>query len=487
MSGPPGRATVVVVGAGISGLAAARSLSLAGAHVILVESDDQAGGKLASIQLHGRAVDIGPDAFLARVPEGERLARQVGLGDRLIVPAASKAWLMSDGALHTLPPGLVLGVPTSARALWSSGAVSKLSALRATCDLIPLGQRVRDDTAVGELVRRRLGREVFERLVDPLVGGINAGRSEMLSLQAATPQLAAAFQGRKSLMRSLRGAAAQAPSAGEGRVPTPSTKERPVFWGVSGGMRLLVEALEKDLVGRGADVLHGWHASALRRREGSWLLEGPETLIADGVVLAPPAPATATLLEEVSPSSAAGLRRIEYSSVAVATLAYDEADVGNLPEGSGFLIPRSAGTLATACTFVSRKWPQAAAPGEVLLRISAGRHLDSRAMTMSDEELVARLHGDVAIALGLRAPPLETVVTRWPDAFPQYGVGHLSLVGAIREELSPFESLAIAGAAYGGVGIPACIRQGESAARQVARAMGLTDMAPGRSEPGPSE
>jgi len=462
-----------VVGAGIAGLAAAWEAADSGAEVVLLDSDRRAGGKLDSTSLLGRRIDTGADAFLARRPEGTTFVQDVGLGASLISPATSSALVWHRGQLQRLPEGLLLGLPSNLVSLARSRVLSPFGVARAALDLVLPGDPVGDvDIAVGALVRRRLGPEVQERLVDPLLGGVNAGNSDHLSLQAGVPQLAAAVQGHRSLVAAAwLGRRRQRRTEGIG----------PTFSSVRGGLGRFAEQVARQLADRGVQVVLGFTAARLERpnragdtRVGWSVVTGVGArFAADAVVLAvPPGPA-ASLLEAHAPTSAAKLGAISSASVAMVCLAYREADVGHPLDGSGFLVPRSGGRLMTACSWASSKWPEVAAPGMVVLRLSAGRAGDGRALALADDVLAARLHNEVAVALGITAEPAGHHVTRWVDAFPQYAPGHAELVAAIEQGLPA--GLEVAGAAYRGVGIPACIGSGRAAARR-AVASATTDL-----------
>jgi oxygen-dependent protoporphyrinogen oxidase len=450
--------SVVVVGAGIAGLAAAWEAADAGAEVVLLDADRRAGGKLASTTLLGRRIDTGADAFLARRPEAVGFVRDVGLGNSLTEPGSSSALVWSGGRLQRLPDGLLLGVPTSLVALARSGVLSPLGVGRAALDLVLRGEPVTADAdvAVGPLIRRRLGREVHERLVDPLLGGINAGNSDHLSLQAGVPQLAAAVQGQRSLMVAAWRARRRQRRAAEG----------PVFSSVEGGLGRFAEQVARRLGERGVKLVLGFEAERLERRAEEWsVVTGRGARFgADAVVLAvPPGPAAA-LLEPHAPTSAAKLAEIESASVALVCLAYRREDVGRELDGSGFLVPRREGRLMTACSWASSKWPDVASPGTVVVRVSAGRAGDARAVAQADDVLVARLHAELTAALDITGDPAGRHVTRWIDGFPQYQPGHADLVAAVQAGLPA--GLEVAGAAYDGVGIPACIGSGRAAARR---------------------
>jgi oxygen-dependent protoporphyrinogen oxidase len=451
------RPSLVVVGAGIAGLAAAWEAADAGADVVLLDADRRAGGKLASAPFLGRRIDTGPDAFLVRRPEAVQLVRDVGMGGSLVAPATSSAFVWSGGSLQRLPEGLLLGLPTNLVALARSGVLSPLGVGRAALDLVLRGEPVPPgtDVAVGPLVRRRLGRQVHERLVDPLLGGINAGDSDHLSLLAGVPQLAAAVEGRRSLLIGAWKARRRQRSTGGA-----------VFSTVEGGLGRFAEQLARKLGDRGVKVVLGFDAERIDRRGDGWsVVTGRGARFAgDAVVLAvPPGPAAA-LLEPHAATSAARLGEITSASVAMVCLAYRQEDVGRELDGSGFLVPRRENRLMTACSWASTKWPDLAPPGTVVVRLSAGRAGDARALALTDDVLVGRLHGELAAAIGLTGEPVASHVTRWIDGFPQYRPGHTDLVTAIEDGLPA--GLEVAGAAYRGVGIPACIGTGRAAARR---------------------
>jgi oxygen-dependent protoporphyrinogen oxidase len=312
---------------------------------------------------------------------------------------------------------------------------------------------------VGALVAGRLGRQVVERLADPLVGGIHAGTVEEMSAAAVFPDLLRAAGAGGSLMRHLR---PPAPPATGPSAPTP------VFRSLRGGLAGLVDRLAARLEGAGAEIRTGWEVRALHRR-GRWVLEtaGGDGIEADAVVLAAPAPRAAALVAPHSPGLGELLGSVPYASVTLVTLRFAAGDVGPLPPGTGFLVPRAGGGMVTACTWMSAKWPELARPGDVLVRASLGRFGDDRPLGLDDDALVGRATTELAPALGLRGGPADAVVARFPEAFPQYTVGHLERVAAMEQAAGRLGGLALAGAALRGVGIPACIASGRRAARAV--------------------
>lgn len=415
---------IAVVGAGIAGLAAARELVRRGQQVVLFEASGQVGGKVRASEVGGLLVDEGADSMLRRVPWGVELAESVGLD--LVSPATGEAGIWWGGSLHPLPVGTVMGIPTDP----STPEVE--------------GDPVTEDLTVGALVRARLGDEVVDRLVDPLLGGVYAGRADRLSVQATLPQLWPHLAEHRSLTAAARAARG---------TPTPG----PVFAQTAGGLGLLPPALAEGLDVRLGSVVRG-----LERTPTGWRLEtgsaaSPSYEEADAVVLAVPAAPAARLLKGVVPTDE--LAAVQYASVGIITLVLDGDSPGR---GSGFLVPAVEGRLTKAATFTSRKWDRS---GPAVVRASVGRVGDEHDLQRDDDDLVRAVLADLADVLGSLPQVIASRVTRWGGGLPQYAPGHLDLVRRLRTALPT--SLAVAGAAYDGVGVPAVARSGLDAARSV--------------------
>ncbi|MCD9624794.1 protoporphyrinogen oxidase [Rhabdothermincola salaria] len=473
---------VVVVGAGITGLTAAFTIMTRTPQVdvTVLEAADRVGGKVLTTPFAGRPVDCGADAFLARVPEAIELCEELGLDTVLTSPARRSALVYSGGALRRLPEGLVLGVPTDLDALAGSGIVSPDAVVRASADVDttewlpgePSGDPLADgDESVGTLVRRRLGDEVFERLVAPLLSGVNAGDADHLSVAAGAAQIGAAARRHPSLVVGLRQQTADARAAG-------ADPEAPVFRGIPVGTQTLTDLLLARLVAGGASVHLSSAVTALDHRltdggaRSGWTLRTEHGVVdADAVVLAVPAPVAARVLHDHAADAAAGLAELEYASVAMVTLAVPLDRIERDLDASGFLVARGEGLAAlTACSWASSKWAHLADPDVAVLRVSAGRHGDTGALELDDPELVRVLTGDLAATMGVDGPPVAARVTRWPDGLPQFRPGHLGRVAAWRDEVADrAPGVVLAGASYDGLGLPACIRQGRVAAADAAR------------------
>ncbi|MGW2963019.1 protoporphyrinogen oxidase [Streptomyces sp. NPDC001220] len=494
-----GTGQVVVVGAGIAGLAAAHRLLERGVRVTVLEASERVGGKLLPGEIAGVRVDLGAESMLARRPEAVALAREVGLDGRLQPPATATASIWTRGALRPMPKGHVMGVPGTAAAL--SGVLSEEGLARIERDADLPRTEVGDDVAVGEYVAGRLGREVVDRLVEPLLGGVYAGDAYRISMRSAVPQLYQAARTHDSLTEAVREIQAKAAA---------NQQTGPVFMGIEGGVGTLPLAVAASVRARGGEIVTGAPVTELRRvgagaagdsgRAGSpaggsglarattgadgdraagrgapggsgtgWrVVAGDRVLYADAVIIAVPAPVAATLLRAEAPAAAAELAAVEYASMALITLAYRRADLA-LPEGSGFLVPPVDGRTIKAATFASQKWGWIADedPDVVVLRTSVGRYGETEVLGRADADLLDVSRHDLRAATGLAADPVATRVTRWTDGLPQYPVGHHARVARVREHVGRLPGLAVCGAQYDGVGIPACIASAYAAVDQL--------------------
>jgi protoporphyrinogen/coproporphyrinogen III oxidase len=469
---------VAVVGGGISGLAAAyrlRRLLGAGARLTVVEQARTPGGKLHAVPLAGMSYDVGAEAFLVRRPEAVNLIRELGLGDELVHPSAHAVALVRfDGRLAALPPRTVLGVPATVDGLDGVLSADGLARVRAE-PTIPM-RWDGTDVAVGPLVARRLGPEVAMRLVDPLLGGVYAGRADTLGLRPTLPALAAALDdaivtGRPpSLLGAAAAALAPVSQSTQHAEPIPALGPGagPVLGALRGGMPVLVEALVRAA---GAQLRLGLPVRALARTAHGWRLEmgaapTPEYLDADGVLLAVPPPALRRLLAPLHPVAAAAAAGIDVASSVIVSLALP-ADA-KLPASSGVLVAAGEPLHAKAFTFSTVKWPHLDGSGFTVLRASLGRHGEARSLRADDAELVRLVRADLAELTGITAPPVDAVVTRWGGGLPQYHVGHLDRVAAIEAGVAALPRLSVTGAALHGIGIPACIATADAAARRLA-------------------
>jgi len=453
------RRRVAVIGGGIAGLAAAWELAQPGADVTVTvyEAADRVGGKLRLEQVGGALVDVGAESVLARRPEALTLFEEIGVDRRTTHPAAVGASIVSGGHRWPMPSGTVMGVPSdpeSVRGLLTDEEVRRLADE-------PVAPLELDDVSVGDFVDARLGPAVTDKLVEPLLAGVYAGHARRISLDMAVPALSRAAHEGRSLLDVAREAQLAALSA--------PAVVMPVFATLVGGLGTLPPALEAALRAAGVEVRTGAVVRDLRPDGHGWVVStGPTTDVVrerhDAVVIATPGRPTSRLLADIAPEAARRLGSVDYASMAIITLAVDgrpEALTGS----SGFLVPPVEGLTIKAATFSTAKWPWLAVahPERTWLRASIGRHGEEASLQHDDATLVETALADLRSVVGELPDPVDAHVQRWGGGLPQYAVGHRRVVEGARRELPP--TLTLAGAAYDGVGIPACIASGRAAAR----------------------
>ena len=467
------RPRVVVVGAGISGLAAAWRLTrrAPGTEVIVLEAAGQVGGKLRVGEVGGLAVDIGAESVLARRPEAVALITEAGLGADLVHPAASAASVLARGVLHRLPAGTVMGVPGSRATLPGlAGLLTGPEVDRVAAEPTIVAPAITEDVDVASWVSARMGRAVVDRLVEPLLGGVYAGHADQLSLQATVPVLWQRAQRGGALLtdENLLPITTSGTPADSGTPAPAQPVGGPVFAGVRGGVGRLPITLAEQLAAAGVPVRTGTTVRGLRRTPAGWRLEtgpasAPEFLEADAVILAVPPAAAARLLTADGPAAAAELAGIETASVAVVAAALPADQLAGLT-GSGLLIPPVEGTSIKAATFSSRKWAWISGERDPLVvRLSLGRAGEEAVLQRPDDELAGLALADLATVLGRVLRPIDTRVVRWGGGLPQYAVGHLARIERLRAAVAAVGGLAICGAALDGVGIAACIAAADRA------------------------
>jgi oxygen-dependent protoporphyrinogen oxidase len=433
---------VAVVGGGVAGLAAAHALGRAGLDVLVLEGSDRIGGKLKLAEVDGLTLDVGAEALLARRPEATDLCAEVGLAEAMVHPATSSAAIWTRGALRPMPR-TVLGIPADVDALMATGIVEEVPVSHPAP--APSG-----DVSVGEFVRSRVGDEVLERLVEPLLGGVYAGHADALSLAAAGAPILA-------LGEDLLAGAAAAIS---------TTPEGPVFAGIAGGVGRLPLALAEA---SGAEIRTGAVVRDVERSGTGWLVtlaDGHE--VVDAVVVATPGPASARLLASAVPEAAFELADLTYASMAIVTVVVD----GDLElAGSGFLVPPVDATAIKGSTFSSQKWSWLGESGRIVLRASVGRAGDTTLLHQEDAAVADAAITDLRAALGHLPDPAAWHVQRWGGGLPQYEVGHLDRVAIVDRAVAAAPGLEVCGAAYRGVGVPAVIASAQEAVKRL-----LTDL-----------
>lgn len=460
---------IVVVGGGISGLAAgyyaqqlAEGLDLP-ISLRILESEPRFGGKIRTERRDGFVIEGGPDTFVTTKPWAMELCSELGIQDSLqgTDPRYRTTYILRDGRLHALPGGLTMMVPTELGSMATTGLLSWKCKLRMAAEYWIPPDRHPGDESMGAFVTRRLGREAYEQLIEPLLSGIYAGDGDALSLQATFPYLSDLEQKHGGL---IRGALAMRKARNGNRSGRPS-----VFMTPKSGLSEIVETLEVRLSECGVDLVRESGVVAISRTSGgpSLQLDNGTAIDADTVVLATPSYVAADILHELDPILANELASLEYATTATVTLAYRAARLPTELDGYGYVIPRREGRTALACTWTSSKFPHRAPDGYALLRVFIGRAGQEGEIQWNKRELLKLAQAELSSTLGINSPPEFGRVHIFDRAMPQYDLGHPARIARIEAYLTNWPWLALAGAAYRGIGIPDCINSGKRAAMRI--------------------
>ena len=468
--------TVAVIGGGISGLSTAYALheraAAAGIPIrcTVVDAAPVWGGKIVTHRVGDLVTEAGPDSFLSQKPAGLDLCDKLGLADQLINTneTSKRACVFSRGRLHELPEGLVVIVPSQLGPFLRSGLLSWTGLARMGLDLVVPTKRSPGDESLAAFFRRRVGRQAFERMLEPLMAGIYAGDAEQMSVQATFPRFVELEQQYGSVIRGMM-------TARKVDSSMPSGRKRTMFVSLKNGLSDLVAALVHRLTDQGVALRGGCAVDALRVRShqpARWMydviLNDGSALSVDSLVLATPAYVSAELVRPLTPIAGGLLEMIPYASTATIAMAYPRA-VSGAVEGFGFVVPRAEGRDLIAATWTSLKWPHRAPPDQLLVRCYVGGVGREAILQLDDQALVARVRTELATICGVTAEPGFVEVNRWMNAMPQYTLGHLERLNQIEGALSRYGGLILTGAGYRGVGIPDCIRDGAVAAERVVR------------------
>jgi oxygen-dependent protoporphyrinogen oxidase len=464
------RAAVVVVGGGISGLAAATRLAerLDPSSVMLIEAEPRLGGKIRTERTDGFVLEGGPDCFLAGKPAGVELCRRLGIADQLVSPnpALRRSYVKRDGRLHPLPDGITGLVPSRLMPLLTTGILSLRGRIRAGLELVVRPGRSAGDESIAAFSRRRFGAEAYDWLIEPLLSGIYAGNGEDLSLESTFPQLRESEHRDGSLLKPLLAA----------RIRSPGPSARAGFVTLPGGLGALVEALTERLTG--TPILTGTTVKRIREavvgRGYRVELSSGGTIESDTVVLATPAYASAAMVDSLDPGLATLLRSIPFVSTATVSLAFARTAIPKPLDGYGYVSPRVEGGPLVACTWTSNKFPGRAPPDVELIRCFVGRAGVDEIVEAEDSVLLDLAREELRSVHGITTQPLLSRVVRWPRGMPQYTLGHRERLARIEAWIGAHPGLHLAGASYRGVGIPDCIASGWTAAEQVAAQVAAT-------------
>jgi oxygen-dependent protoporphyrinogen oxidase len=430
--------------------------------VTLIEAESRLGGKIKTDHIDGYVIESGPDSFLSYKPRGFGLCRELGIENQLqgVTESTRRSFVLRHGKLYDLPEGLTGLIPTKLGPMARTRLISPLGKVRMAADYALPARKGDTDETLAAFIERRLGHEVYENLVEPLMAGIYAGDGRQLSLAATFPQLRQGELDHGGLIKGVLAARRTAPQA---NTPRPSPFLSPI-----GGMGAIVAALEDRLRAANVEIILDRKIDRISWG-GAFQLQtaGQPNTSADAVILATPAHASAALLRDLLPVASSKLDEIPHVSTATVALGFDSATLGRQLDGHGYVIPRIEGRQALACTWVSSKWAHRARPGKTLVRVFIGRAGQEDVLERDDAGLIEIAREELQQTLGISVEPEMTLVNRWPQGMPQYTLGHLDRIAAIDRDVQSIPALALAGNAFRGVGIPDCIASGETAAERV--------------------
>ncbi|MFY4774249.1 protoporphyrinogen oxidase [Metabacillus sp. RGM 3146] len=457
----------VIIGGGLTGLSAAFYLEKEAREqgipmsIDLIESSPRLGGKIQTVKKDGYVIEKGPDSFLERKASGPQLIKDLGLEDRAVNNAVGRAYVLVKDQLHPIPEGAVMGIPTKISPFISSGLFSMAGKIRAAGDFILPASKKKEDQSLGEFFRRRLGNEVVENLIEPLLSGIYGGDIDQLSLMTTFPQFYKVEQDHRSLILGMK---KTTPQNTQKHLPG---RKKGIFQTLDNGLESIVDAFEEKFE---QTVVHkGNKVQKLQKREdGKYTVElsNGKIITADAVIMAVPHGAAASLMKD---EPALGyLKKMPATSVATVALAFPKDAVEMNKEGTGFVISRNSDYSITACTWTNKKWPHAAPPDKAVLRAFVGKPGQEAIVDQSDEEMIKVVLEDLRKIMTIKSEPELSFVTRWKQAMPQYNVGHKKKIIEMKADMKKkYPGLSLAGASYEGLGLPDCIEQGKKAVKEV--------------------
>ena len=473
------RPRLVVIGGGITGLAAAHRALEIDPHIrlLLVEASDRLGGVLRTERHNGFLIEASADNFITRPPWALELARRIGMADEIIStnPAQRGASVVCRGKLYPVPEGFLLMSPTQVWPVLTTPVLSARGKLRLMAEPLVPRRRRPDDESLAAFSRRRLGREAYERLVQPLISGIYTADPEKLSMQAALPRFVHMERQSGSLWWAARREARQRRAA----AAESSGARYELFAAPAQGMSRLVEQLAARIPSK-AIRLQTEALAVAPAPQGGWRVKmrpvdaaasthdaRRETIEAEQVIVAAPAPHAARLLKPTDRELAQLLEQIPYAGCAVVVLAYHRHQLGRPPQEFGIVVPEVEGRPVLAISFSSEKYPGRAPAEHVLIRVFLGGACHPEVLGWDDQQLLATAQRELSALLRIEGDPLLQRVFRWQGRMPQYHVGHVQRVARIEELVARMAGLELAGNAYHGVGVPNCIHSGEAAAERL--------------------
>ncbi|PLT33806.1 protoporphyrinogen oxidase [Bacillus sp. V5-8f] len=461
---------VAVIGGGITGLAAAFYLQKKAKEenlpyqVVLIEASPRLGGKVQTAVRDGFVIEKGPDSFVARKLSASRLAREVGMEDKLIYNSAGKSYVLVKDRLHPMPGGSIMGIPTEIGPFIKTGLFSPFGKLRAAADFVLPRSGKKGDQSLGEFFRRRLGDEVLENLIEPLLSGIYAGDIDKLSLMATFPQFYEVEVQHRSLILGMKKSTPASPSK-----PAKSGPKKGGFLTFTTGLQSFIDAIEAHL--ESGSVLKGVRVEEIAKENNNTYrlrLNNQEVMYADAVIVSTPhhaIPGMFPMQPFFQP-----LKEMQATSVATVAMAFDKSAITQDIDGTGFVVSRNSDYTITACTWTHKKWPHSTPEGKVLIRCYVGRAGDEAVVNLSDEDITKIVLEDLNKTMSITEKPDFSIITRWKDSMPQYTVGHKQRIEGVKNSVKKeLPGVFLAGSSFEGLGLPDCIDQGERAVEDVVK------------------
>lgn len=456
---------VVIIGGGISGLTTAyylqkeiREQNLP-IDTMLIEASGRLGGKIKTVRKDGFTIERGPDSFLERKESAARLARELQLGDQLVNNATGKSFVLVNNRLHSIPSGSMMGIPTQITPFVFSGLFSPIGKVRAGFDFVLPRSKPVSDQSLGQFFRRRLGNEVVENLIEPLLSGIYAGDIDQMSLMATFPQFYQVEQKYRSISLGMRTLAPKQPKDAK-------AKTKGIFLTLKTGLQSIVDRVEERL--EDGTVMKGTRVEKITKIDDRYIitLSNGKEVEADAIVMAASHKWLPSMFSQYKQFHF--FRSIPSTSVANVALAFPKEAIQRDIEGTGFVVSRNSDFTITACTWTHKKWPHTTPEGKVLLRCYVGRPGDEAIVEQTDEEMTRVVLEDLQKTMDISAEPEFTVVSRWKEAMPQYTVGHKERMKTLKQFMNEeLPGIYLAGSSYAGAGLPDCIDQGEAAVKYV--------------------
>ncbi|MEH7304766.1 protoporphyrinogen oxidase [Neobacillus drentensis] len=459
---------IIIIGGGIAGLTSAFYLQKAiqednlPIEIKLIEASHRLGGKMQTVIRDGFTIERGPDSFLARKLSISRLAKEVGMDDQLVHNTTGKSFVLVNEKLHSMPGGSIMGIPTEMGPFITTGLFSIPGKLRAAADFILPRSESGKDQSLGDFFRRRLGDEVVENLIEPLLSGIYAGDIDQLSLMSTFPQFYEVEQKYRSLIIGMKKSTPSQPP----KTPDSKEKAKGGFLTFKTGLQSFAEAIEEKI--DPSSILKGHRVDKITKNGDRYdvYLNNGETLAAEIIIAATPHKITQSMFADYHFFDP--FKSVPSTSVATVALAFPEEAVKNDIDGTGFVVSRNNDYSITACTWTHKKWAHSTPKGKVLLRCYVGRSGDETIVDLSDDRIIKIVLDDLKKIMDITMNPDFAIISRWKNSMPQYTVGHKQRLANIFEHMNAeLPGVFLAGSSYGGVGLPDCIDQGEAAVKNV--------------------